>query len=126
MTAVLAVAPVPRPGRQWAPLLDLARYDRGAALSEGERDALALLAEHRYRWPAGTTSALERLIGPIDEALDVIASDPAPGQPVDHKALAGLDYFVPNESEAETITGMPVRNLDDAKNCAACCKICRV
>lgn len=45
--------------------------------------------------------------------------NPAPGQPVDHKALAGLDYFVPNESEAETITGMSVRNLDDAKKSAA-------
>src|SRR5439155_17693354 len=28
------------------------------------------------------------------------------------------DYFVPNESEAETITGMPVRNVDEAKKCA--------
>ncbi len=45
--------------------------------------------------------------------------NPAPGQPVDTQALAELDYFVPNESEAETITGMPVQNLDDAKNCAA-------
>ena len=44
--------------------------------------------------------------------------NPAPAQPVDLKALEGLDYFVPNESEAETITGMPVRNLDDAKKCA--------
>ena len=34
------------------------------------------------------------------------------------KALSGLDYFVPNESEAETITGKPVRNLEDAKKCA--------
>jgi ribokinase len=33
-------------------------------------------------------------------------------------ALAGLDYFVPNESEAESITGMPVRNVEDAKKCA--------
>jgi ribokinase len=45
--------------------------------------------------------------------------NPAPGQAVDHKALAGLDYFVPNETEAETITGMPVRTRDDAKKCAA-------
>lgn len=45
--------------------------------------------------------------------------NPAPGQPVDMHALEGLDYFVPNESEAETITGMPVRNLEDAKKCAA-------
>lgn len=44
--------------------------------------------------------------------------NPAPGQPVDMRALADLDYFVPNESEAETITGMPVRNLEDAKKCA--------
>src|SRR5207302_445238 len=44
--------------------------------------------------------------------------NPAPAQPVDLNALAGLDYFVPNESEAETITGMPVRNVDEAKKCA--------
>jgi ribokinase len=44
--------------------------------------------------------------------------NPAPAQPVDLKALDGLDYFVPNESEAETITRMPVKNVDDAKKCA--------
>src|SRR6266853_4671113 len=44
--------------------------------------------------------------------------NPAPAQPIDMNALAGLDYFVPNESEAETITGMPVRNVDEAKKCA--------
>ena len=44
--------------------------------------------------------------------------NPAPAQQVDLNALAGLDYFIPNESEAETITGMPVRNDGDAKQCA--------
>jgi ribokinase len=44
--------------------------------------------------------------------------NPAPAQPIDMSALVGLDYFVPNESEAENITGMPVRNVDDAKKCA--------
>src|SRR5689334_17322984 len=44
--------------------------------------------------------------------------NPAPGQPIELKAVAGLDYFVPNESEAESITGMPVRNLEEAKQCA--------
>ncbi|MGA8214088.1 MAG: ribokinase [Candidatus Sulfotelmatobacter sp.] len=44
--------------------------------------------------------------------------NPAPGQPVEMRALAGLDYFVPNESEAEAITGMVVRNVEDAKKCA--------
>lgn len=44
--------------------------------------------------------------------------NPAPAQPVQMAALNGLDYFVPNESEAEAITGSPVKNLDDAKKCA--------
>lgn len=44
--------------------------------------------------------------------------NPAPGQPVDVKALAGLDYLVPNESEAEAISGFSVRNADDARKCA--------
>ncbi len=44
--------------------------------------------------------------------------NPAPAQPIDINGAADLDYFVPNESEAETISGMPVRNLDDAKRCA--------
>jgi ribokinase len=45
--------------------------------------------------------------------------NPAPAQPVDVAALKNLDYFVPNESEAETITGMPVKNVEDARKCAA-------
>jgi ribokinase len=44
--------------------------------------------------------------------------NPAPAQPVDLGLLSGLDYFVPNESEAETITGVAVRNVEDAKKCA--------
>ncbi len=45
--------------------------------------------------------------------------NPAPAQPIDIKAVADLDYFVPNETEAEAISGMPVRDLDDARRCAA-------
>jgi ribokinase len=45
--------------------------------------------------------------------------NPAPAQAVDLKALKNLDYFVPNENEAETITGQPVKNIADAKKCAA-------
>jgi len=44
--------------------------------------------------------------------------NPAPAQPVEVKAISELDYFVPNESEVETITGLPVRNLEDAKRSA--------
>jgi ribokinase len=45
--------------------------------------------------------------------------NPAPAQPVDLAALKDLDYFVPNESEAESIAGCPVKNIEDAKTCAA-------
>lgn len=44
--------------------------------------------------------------------------NPAPAQPVDLAALKDLDYFVPNETEAETITGLSVKIVDDAKKCA--------
>ncbi|MFZ0279949.1 MAG: ribokinase [Candidatus Sulfotelmatobacter sp.] len=43
--------------------------------------------------------------------------NPAPAQPVDMRALADLDYFVPNESEAETITGLAIRSVEDAQKC---------
>jgi ribokinase len=44
--------------------------------------------------------------------------NPAPAQPIDLGAVADLDYFVPNESEAEAISGVPVRNLEEARRCA--------
>ncbi len=44
--------------------------------------------------------------------------NPAPAQPVDLQVVRDADYFIPNESEAETITGMPVQSIDDAKKCA--------
>jgi ribokinase len=44
--------------------------------------------------------------------------NPAPAQNIDMQAISGLDYFIPNESEAETITGIPVRNVDEAKRSA--------
>jgi ribokinase len=44
--------------------------------------------------------------------------NPAPAQPVDLAALKDLDYFVPNESEAEAIGGSPVKTIEDAKQCA--------
>ncbi len=44
--------------------------------------------------------------------------NPAPAQHVDFQQLAGADYFIPNETEAELITGMPVHSLEDAERCA--------
>ncbi len=44
--------------------------------------------------------------------------NPAPAQLIDLSALKDLDYLVPNETEAETISGAPVKTVDDAKSCA--------
>jgi ribokinase len=44
--------------------------------------------------------------------------NPAPAHPVDMACLKDLDYFVPNESEAETIVGASVKTIEDAKKCA--------
>lgn len=44
--------------------------------------------------------------------------NPAPGQPLDLPRIAAVDYFIPNESEAEAITGRSVRSVEDASACA--------
>ncbi|HEY1656725.1 MAG TPA: ribokinase [Candidatus Sulfotelmatobacter sp.] len=45
--------------------------------------------------------------------------NPAPGQQIDLNALSGLDFIIPNETEAEAITDMAVRDLDEAESCAS-------
>jgi len=45
--------------------------------------------------------------------------NPAPAQPVQINQLLAADYFVPNETEAEVITGLPVHSIEEAKQCAA-------
>jgi ribokinase len=44
--------------------------------------------------------------------------NPAPGRPLDLKEAGNADYVIPNETEAEALGGMPVRNLDEARECA--------
>src|ERR1019366_6067891 len=44
--------------------------------------------------------------------------NPAPGQALDLAQVAHADYVIPNETEAEALTGTPVHNLDDARGCA--------
>jgi ribokinase len=44
--------------------------------------------------------------------------NPAPAQPIDAKLLNAADYFIPNETEAEVITGLPVHSIEEAKKCA--------
>jgi len=44
--------------------------------------------------------------------------NPAPAVPAQLPQLTAADYFIPNETEAELITGRPVKTLEDAAACA--------
>jgi ribokinase len=45
--------------------------------------------------------------------------NPAPAVPASLGDLVGADYFIPNETEAELITGLPVQTIEQAAACAA-------
>jgi ribokinase len=45
--------------------------------------------------------------------------NPAPAVAASLAELTGADYFIPNETEAELLTGLPVQTLDQAATCAA-------
>jgi ribokinase len=44
--------------------------------------------------------------------------NPAPAQPLDIAELASADYVIPNETEAGTLSGLPITSVDDARACA--------
>jgi ribokinase len=44
--------------------------------------------------------------------------NPAPGRKLDLSQATLADYLIPNETEAEALTGMPVTNLEEARACA--------
>jgi ribokinase len=44
--------------------------------------------------------------------------NPAPGQPLDLARAGIADYLIPNETEAEALTGMAVRDVESARRCA--------
>lgn len=44
--------------------------------------------------------------------------NPAPALPLDYGRAMNADYFIPNETEAEVIAGMPTGTLDEARECA--------
>ncbi len=44
--------------------------------------------------------------------------NPAPVQSLDMRQLSDADYVIPNETEAEGLSGIPVRNLEEARACA--------
>jgi ribokinase len=45
--------------------------------------------------------------------------NPAPAVAASLADLTGADYFIPNETEAELITGLPVQTMEQAAACAA-------
>jgi ribokinase len=45
--------------------------------------------------------------------------NPAPAVPMEVSQLASADYFIPNETEAELITGLAVHTLEEARATAA-------
>lgn len=44
--------------------------------------------------------------------------NPAPGQPLDLAEAANADYVIPNETEAEALSGMTVGSVEEARACA--------
>jgi len=44
--------------------------------------------------------------------------NPAPAQALDLRQVGIADYVIPNETEAEVLSGMPVTDLDEARACA--------
>src|SRR6185436_15064803 len=44
--------------------------------------------------------------------------NPAPGRPLDLAEVAHADYLIPNETEAEALTGIAVEDLEGAKTAA--------
>ena len=44
--------------------------------------------------------------------------NPAPAQALDASEVAHAEYVIPNETEAATLSGLSVGNLDEAKTCA--------
>jgi ribokinase len=45
--------------------------------------------------------------------------NPAPGKTLDFVELANADYVIPNETEAEALSGMAVGSLEEARTCAS-------
>jgi ribokinase len=78
-----------------------------------------------FEWADGIVVQFEVPLETVYHTIDLARRrgvrcivNPAPAQPIEMSAVAGADYFVPNESEAELIARRPVRSLDDARACA--------
>jgi ribokinase len=92
------------------------------ALSPADVDAAAPLLKKadtivlQFEIPLATVYHTVRFAASAGKSCIV---NPAPAQPVDFDQLRGAAYFIPNETEAELITGIPVHSVEEAKKCAA-------
>lgn len=48
----------------------------------------------------------------------LVVLNPAPAMPLDRELLSHVDYLVPNESEAASLCGTPVTDIDSARHAA--------
>jgi len=90
-------------------------------LSTGEVDnARALIADS-----AAFVAQLELSLAVVEHGLALAHSfgvptilNPAPAMPLPESIYQHVDYITPNESEAATLTGIPVRTIADAEKAA--------
>jgi ribokinase len=87
-----------------------ADVDRAASLLE-QADCLVL----QFEIPFETVIHAARFA--VAHRIRCIVN-PAPALPVDIAKLAGVDYLVPNETEAEALAGRPVRTESEIEACA--------
>lgn len=83
------------------------------------------LAEDAIRGAQCLVLQLEIPLDTVYHAIAVAQShgvrcilNPAPGQRLDLSKVVAVDYFIPNETEAEAITGLPAKTVADAEQCA--------
>jgi len=82
----------------------------------GEAFAAADIVLLQLESPLETVAAAVRLAGA--KRVPVILN-PAPARPLDEILLAGVTILTPNESEAELLAGVPVRDEEGARSAAA-------
>ncbi|MEI7846091.1 MAG: ribokinase, partial [Chloroflexota bacterium] len=61
---------------------------------------------------------VEQAIKIAHQARVKVILNPAPGRPLDPSLLGMVDVLTPNETEAQIITGLPVKNLEQAEAAA--------
>lgn len=85
---------------------------KSAAAAFREADIVLLQLES----PLATVTAVVRAAG---EAGVPVVLNPAPARPLDADLLAGIAVLTPNETEAELLSGIPVRDDGGVRDAAA-------